>query len=97
MRNSSAVGMLSLRASKVLSFQTRLPADHCWETEVSSLSLSEGKKLDNGWFLRVLDGDLGCEGSRQLELFEVEMVTVCEGMMLIGKLDLLLCLALGKE
>ena len=30
---------------------------------MSSLSLSEEKKLDDGWFLGVLDGDLGCEGS----------------------------------
>ena len=32
-----------------------------------------------------LGGDLGCEGSCQLELFEVEMVVVCEGMTPIGK------------
>ena len=78
-RNSSAVGMLSLRVNEVLSFQTRLPADLCWGTVVSSSSSSEGKKSDNGWFLGVLGGDSGCEGSRQLELFKVEIVAVCEG------------------
>ena len=45
----------------------------------SSLSLSEGKKLDGGWFLEVLGRNSGCEGSHQLELFKVEMVMVCEG------------------
>ena len=63
---------------------------------VSSSFSSEGKKLDKGWFFRVLGGDSGCEGSHQLELFEVEMVAVCKGMTSVGKLDLLLCLVLGK-
>ena len=47
-RNSSVVGISSSRVSEVLSFQARLPADYCWRTVVSSLSLSEGKKLDDG-------------------------------------------------
>ena len=47
-RNSSAVGMSSSRVNEVTSFQARLPADLCWRTVVSSLSLSEGKKLDEG-------------------------------------------------
>ena len=73
------VGILSLRLSKVSSFQARLSVDLCWGSVVSSSSSSERKKLDNGWFLMVLDSDSGCEGSCQLELFEVEMVVVCEG------------------
>ena len=52
---------------------------------MSSLSLSEGKKSDDGWFLEVLGGDSGCENSCQLELFKVEMVAVCESMTLVGK------------
>ena len=44
----------------------------------------------------VLGGDSGCKGSYQLELFEVEMVTICESTMPVGKLNLLLCLVLGK-
>ena len=63
---------------------------------MSSLSSSEEKKSDDGWFLGVLGGDSGCEGSCQLELFKVEMVAVCDGTTLISKLDLLLCLVLGK-
>ena len=63
---------------------------------MSSLSSSEGKKSDDGWFRGVLDKDSGWESSCQLELFKEEMVAVCEGMALIGKLDLLLCLVLGK-
>ena len=63
---------------------------------VSSLSSSEGKKLDSGLFLKILDGESGCKVSCQLELFEVEMVVVCESMALVGKLDLLLCLVLGE-
>ena len=51
---------------------------------VSSSSLSEGKKSD-GWFKEVLGNDSGWEGSRQLELFKVEMVAVCEGMMPVGQ------------
>ena len=94
-RNSSAVGMSSSSCSKVLSFQVRLPVDLCWRTVVSSLSSSEEKKSDSGWFEGVL-GDSGWEGSCQLELFKVEMVVVCKGTMLNGKLDLLLCLVLGK-
>ena len=62
---------------------------------VSSLSSLEGKK-SNGWFGGVLGSDSGWEGSRQLELFKVEMVVVCEGTMPDGKLDLLLRLVLGK-
>ena len=58
--------------------------DFWWGTVVSSSSSSEGKKSDNGWFLRVLGGDSGCEGSRQLKLFEVEMVVVHEGTMPVG-------------
>ena len=63
---------------------------------MSFLSSSEGKKLDDGWFRGVLGGDSGWEGSCQLELFEVEMVAVREGMTLIGKQDLLLRLVLGE-
>ena len=62
---------------------------------MSSSSLSEEKKSD-GWFRGVLGSDSGWEGSRQLGLFKVEMVAVREGTTLIGKLDLLLCLVLGK-
>ena len=62
---------------------------------VSSLSLSEGKK-SNGWFKVVLGRDSGCKGSHQLELFKEEMVVVCEGTMLVAKLDLLLHLVLDK-
>ena len=76
-RNSSVVGMSSSRVNKVLSFQARLPVDLCWGTVVSSSSSSEGKKSDDGLFRGVLGGDSGCEGSRQLELFEEEMVAVC--------------------
>ena len=83
-RNSLAVGMSSLRVNKVSSFQARLPADCCWGTVVSSSSLSEGKKSDNGWFSGVLGGDLGCKGSHQLELFKEEMVAVCESTMPVG-------------
>ena len=63
---------------------------------VSSSFSSEGKKLDKGWFFRVLGGDSGCKGSHQLELFEVEIVVVRESTMLVDKLDLLLCLVLGE-
>ena len=59
---------------------------------MSSSSSSEERKLNDG----VLGRDSGCKGSRQLELFEVEMVAVREGMMPKGKLDLLLCLVLSK-
>ena len=63
---------------------------------MNSSSFSEEKESDNGLFLGVLDGKLGCKVSCQLELFEVEMVVVYESMMPVGKLDLLLCLVLGK-
>ena len=63
---------------------------------VSSLSSSEGKKLDSGLFLGVLGGELGCKVFCQLELFEVEIVVVHESMAPVGKLDLLLCLVLGE-
>ena len=46
--------------------------------------------------MEVLGGDSDCKGSCQLVLFEVEMVTVRKGTMLVGKLDLLLCSALVK-
>ena len=88
--------MSSLRASEVSSVCARVPADSCWSTVVSSSSSSEGKKSDDEWFRRVLGKDSGWEGSRQLELFEVEMVAVHEDTMLIGKLDLWLRLVLGK-
>ena len=97
MRNSSVVEMSSSRVNEMSSFQARLPADHCWRTVVSSSSSLEGKKSDDGWFLEILDGDSGYEGSCQLELFKVEMVAVCEGTMLIGMLDLLLHLVLSKR
>ena len=51
---------------------------------MSSSSLSEGKKLDNGWFLGVLGGDSGYKGSRQLELFKEEMVAVHESTTPVG-------------
>ena len=89
--------MSSSKVSEVSSLQARLPADLCWGTVVSSSSLSERKKSDNGWFLGVLDGDSGCKGSHQLELFEVEMVAVHESSTPVDKLDLLLCVVLGKE
>ena len=63
---------------------------------VSSSSSLERKKLVNGCVLRVLGEESGCKGSYQLELFKVEMVVVCKGMVLVGKLDLLLCLVLSK-
>ena len=46
--------------------------------------------------MEVLGEDSGYKGSCQLELFKVEMVMVCKGMMPVGKLDLLLHLVLGK-
>ena len=64
---------------------------------MSSSSLSERRKSDDSLFLGVLGGDLGWEVSHQLWLFEVEMVVVCEGTTLVGKLDLLLYLVLGEE
>ena len=90
------VEILSSRVNKESSLQARVPADCCWRTVVSSSSLSEGKKLYNGWFRGVLGEDSGCKGSRQLELFKEEMVVVCEGTMPVGKLDLLLHLVLDK-
>ena len=80
-RNSSAVGMLFSRVNKESNLQARVSVVCCWGTVVSSLSSSEGKKLDDGWFKGVLGKELGCEGSCQLELFEVEMVAVYEGTM----------------
>ena len=85
-RNSSAVRISSLRVNKVSSFQARLLADLYWGTMESSSSSLEEKKLDDGWFFGTLGGDSGCEGSHQLELFEVEMVAVHKGTTLIGKL-----------
>ena len=94
-RNSSTVERLSLRVNKVPSCQTRVPGSRA--RRGSSLSLLEGKKLDDGWLLRVLGGDSGCKGSHQPELFKVEMVAVHEGMTLVAKLDLLLHLVLSKR
>ena len=85
MRNSSAVGMSCSRVNKESSLQARVPADCCWGTVVNSSSSSEGKKSDDGWFLGVLGGDSGCEGSRQLELFKEEMVAVCKSMVPVGQ------------
>ena len=79
------VEMSSVRVSKVSSLQVRVLADCCWGTVVSSSSLLEGKKSDNGWFVGVLGGDSGYEGSCQLVLFKVEMVMVHEGTTLVGK------------
>ena len=62
----------------------RASAVCCWSTVVSSSSSSEEKKSD-GWFGGVLGGDSGWEGSRQLGLFEVEMVAVRESTMPIGE------------
>ena len=76
--------MSSSRVSEVLISCARIPADCCWGMVVSSSSLSERKKSD-GWFGGVLGSDSGWGGSRQLELFEVEMVAVCEGTTPIGK------------
>ena len=42
------MGMLFSRVNEVSSFQARLSVDLCWGTVVSSLSLSEGKKSDDG-------------------------------------------------
>ena len=83
--------------NELSSLQVRVPVDYCWGTVVRSSSLLEEKKSDRGQFLGVLGGESGCEGSCQLELFEVEMVVVLEGTLSVGKLDLLLCLVLGKE
>ena len=85
MRNSSAVGMLFSRVNEEPNLQARVLAECCWGTVASSLSSSEGKKSDNGWFRGILGRDLGCEGSHQLGLFEVEMVVVCEGTTPVGK------------
>ena len=84
-RNSLAIRMLCSRVNKVFSLQARVLADCCCGTVVSSSSVLEGKKLDSGWFLEILDGESGYKGSCQLELFEVETVVVCEGIMLVGK------------
>ena len=77
--------MLSSRVNKESSLQARVPADCCWRTVVSSSSLLEGKKSDDGWFLEVLGGNSGCEGSCQLELFKEEMVAVCECITPVGQ------------
>ena len=82
-RNSSLVGRSSSRVSEVLSLQARVPSSRA--RGGSSSSSSEGKKLDDGWFLEVLGRDSGCKDSCQLEFFKVEMVAVCEGVMLVGK------------
>ena len=71
--------------NKESSLQVRVSVDCCWETVVSSSSSSEEKKSDGGWFGEVLGNDSGCEGSRQLELFEVEMVAVREGTTPVGE------------
>ena len=94
-RNSSPVGRSSSRIREVSSHQERVPGSRA--RGGSSSSSSEGKKSDKDWFFGVLDGDLGCKSSCQLELFEVEMVAVYDSTMPFGKLDLLLCLVLGKE
>ena len=91
-RNS---GTSSSRASELLMVCARVSVVCCWGTVVSSSSSSEGRKSES-WFRGVLGNDSGWEGSRQLRLFEVEMVVVRKGMVLIGKLDLLLRLVLGK-
>ena len=88
--------MLSSRFNKISSLQARVLTDCCWGTVVSSLSSSEERKSDNGWFMRVLGGDSDCESSCWLVLFEVEMVAVYDSIMLVDKLDLLLCLVMGK-
>ena len=80
MRNS---GVSSSRV-EVSSVCVRASAVCCWSTVVSSSSLLEEKKSE-GWFRGVLGKDSGCEGSRQLALFEEEMVAVREGMMPVGK------------
>ena len=71
--------------------------DHCWSTVVISSSSLEGKKSDSGLLLGVLGGESGYKVSHQLELFKVEMVAVCGGIVLVGKLGLLLCLVLDKR
>ena len=62
-----------------------------------SSSSSDRKESDDDCSRGVLGRDSSCEGSRQLGLFEVEMLTVRKGMTPVGKLDLLLHLVLGKE
>ena len=74
----------------------RVLVDCYWGIMVSSSSSSEKKKSDS-LFKGVLGGDSNCKGSHQLELFKVEMVAVCDGTSPVDKLDLLLCLVLGKE
>ena len=94
-RNSSLVEMLSSRVREVSTLQARDPGLRT--RRGSSSSLSEGKKSDDGWFLGALDRESGYKSSNQLELFNEEMVVVHEGTMPVGKLDLLLCLVLGKR
>ena len=55
-RNS---GVSSSRANELLMVCVRVSADSCWGTVVSSLSSSEGKKSDDGWFRGVLGKDSG--------------------------------------
>ena len=63
----------------------------------SSSSSSKAKRSEGGFVdLGILDGDSGWEVSHQLELFKVEIVTVCKSTLLIGKLDLLLHLVLSR-
>ena len=78
-RNSSTVGMSSSRVNEVSSCQARGSGSRA--RGGSSSSSSEGKKSDDNWFFEMLGGDLGCEGSRQLELFKVGMVAVRESTM----------------
>ena len=73
-RNSLAFWRSPSRVSNVLSLQARVPGSRA--RDGSSSSSSEGKKSDEDWFFRVLDGDSDCESSHQLELFEVEMMVV---------------------
>ena len=91
-RNSSAMGMSSSRVSDVSSRQSRLLVN-CWMVETSSLSERNESGDDCP---EVLGRDSGCEVSCQVGLCEVEMLAVPGSMMPSGKLDLLLCLALGK-
>ena len=94
MRNSSAVGMSFSRVREVSSLQTRDSGSRARKR--SSSSSSEGKKFDSGWFLEVLDGDSSCEGSRQLELFKVEIVAVHESTTPVGEARSFITLGPGK-
>ena len=60
--------------------------------------MSEGKKSDSKLlFLEMLSSDSGWKVSCQLWFFEVEMVAVHVSTIPVSKLDLLLCLVLGKR